>query len=409
MSRCACRCRNGWGNSGVGRTQSGGVCLITSSYPSPAEATRGAFVEDIATGLSARFPVTVVVPLVYPDDPVRESRRGIPVVRFPFGSGGKLLKTYGHTPLLMMVRYMLAGVQAGARAAKGCRLVFAHWVVPTGVIGALVSRLTGRPLVLYAHGSDICVYAEKSLFYRLLTRWVLGRARFVFAVSRDIEARLTGRLGMPEEAVAVVSCGVDGGLFHPAESPLPTDKEPLRVLFVGDMVAAKGVVELVEAVLALLSRAVALELEMVGNGPLREELTGQVRRAGAEKAVRFVGTVPRSEVAERMRQVHVLVLPSHNEGTPLCVMEALTSGIPVVATAVGGIPDLVDEGESGLLIPPENREALSRALERLAVDRGFLARLTAGARKTGDRFFLDRRQREVCEILAALMDAPEAV
>jgi len=385
-----------------------GVCVVSSSYPSPTAPTRGAFVEDIALGLAADGPVAVVAPLIYPADPAHEDRKGIPVTRFAFGSKGRLLKEYGGTPPWLMVRYMAAGLIATLRAARPTGCIFAHWVVPAGVIGAAAAVLSGRPLVLYAHGSDICVYAERSAGYRALTRWVLGRSRHVFAASRDIEDRLTGRFGVPPERVSVVPCGVDTAIFHPAPDDADASADaasggPVRLLFVGDMVPPKGVAELVTAVLRLRARGAAVTLELVGDGPLRAELAQRVAEAGEAESIHFLGTVARPAVADRIRAAHCLVLPSHNEGTPVSVMEALTCGVPVVASRVGGIPDLVEDGADGLLVPPGDPDALAAALSRLADEPGLLARLERGAAATGGRFSLDRRRREVVRILADVL------
>lgn len=389
-----------------------GVCLVSSSYPSPAAPTRGAFVEDIALGLLAGGPVAVVAPLIYPSDPAREDRKGIPVARFAFGSKGRLLKEYGGTPPWLMVRYMAAGLLATLRAARPAGCVFAHWVVPAGVIGAAAAVLTGKPLVLYAHGSDICVYAERSPAYRALTRRVLGRARHVFAASRDIADRLTGRLGVPPERVSVVPCGVDTAVFHPPDAPPAPfgspSGEPLRLLFVGDMVPAKGVDGLVDAVLRLRADGLAVTLDLLGDGPLRAALEGRARDAGAGDAVRFHGAVPRARVAERMRTAHALVLPSRNEGTPVSVMEALTCAVPVVATRVGGIPDLVTDGENGLLVSPADGAVLEAALARLVAEPGLWDRLERGAAATGERFALEHRRREVVRTFAEVLGGPPA-
>jgi glycosyltransferase involved in cell wall biosynthesis len=374
-----------------------GVCLLSSSYPSPASPTRGAFVEDIALGLAEAMPVAVVAPLIYPTDPAREERKGIPVRRFAFGSEGKLLKEFGGTPAWLMVRYMVAGFLAVLPGARRHGAVFAHWVLPAGVIGAAAAFVARRPLLLYAHGSDICVYAERSALYRALTLRVLGRARHVFAASRDLQARLTGRFGLPPERVSVVPCGVETEIFYPAPEGAPADG-PARLLFVGDLVGPKGVTELVEAVGQVRANGVPLTLDVVGDGPLRDEL-----EAKAGEGVTFHGTLPRPAVAERMRGADCLVLPSHNEGTPVSVMEALTCGIPVVASRVGGIPDLVADEENGLLTPPADVPALAEALGRLAGDAAFRERLTAAARKTGTRFSLAARRAEVLAVVRGIL------
>jgi len=375
----------------------GGVLLLSSSYPSPTARTRGAFVEDIAHGLRERWPVTAVAPLIYPDDPRAETRNGIPVTRFEFGSRGVLLKEYGGTPILLMLRYMFRGLLATIGQARRQRVIFAHWVVPAGVIGAAASWLTGRPLAVYAHGSDINVYADKSALYRALTRFVLRRARHVFAVSEPIRERLATRWGVPQERLSLIPCGVDTATFFPAEAP---PEGPPRVIFVGDLVPAKGVPELVEAALALAAEGLDFTLEIIGDGPLRESLAGRVEEAGVNTAVSLSGPLPRGEVAARMRAAHLLVLPSHNEGTPVCVMEALSSGTPVIATRVGGIPDLVEHDTDGVLVPARDVPVLTHALRRLICHPEELARLRDGAVQVGERFSLIHRRAEVTEALA---------
>ncbi len=378
------------------------VCVLSSSYPSPAAPARGAFVEDIALGLSVSAKVTVVAPLIYPEDPKREDRGGVQVVRFGFGSSGKLLKEFGGTPMFLMMRYMVSGVFACLRAARG-GVIFAHWVVPAGVIGAACSFMTRRPLVLYAHGSDICVYAEKSTLYRTLTRWVLGRASGVFAVSQEIETRLIERFNVPASSIHRVACGVDIQVFHAPKKALAHKRGPVRFLFVGDMVPAKGVPELIEATTTLLEAGHALTLDMVGDGPLREPLAAQVEKAGVATSIHFHGALSRAHVAEHMRGSNCLILPSHNEGTPVCIMEALTSGTPVIATRVGGIPDLITEEENGLLIASKDVGALTASMMRLIDDRPLLTTLTRSARTTGDRFSLPARVAEVRRGLAAMV------
>ncbi|MDH4229026.1 MAG: glycosyltransferase [Nitrospirota bacterium] len=388
------------GHEGGGQPVKWGVCLLSSSYPSPQAPTRGAFVEDIAKGVYSRWPVSVVAPRIYPQDPVAEVRNSLAIKRFSFGSRGVLLKEYGHTPLWLMLRYMLSGVLSCLRVSRGHQLIFAHWVVPAGVIGAVVSWLTGKPLAVYAHGSDINVYADKSALYRLLTRLVLGRARHVFAVSREIHERLEHRWSVPPERLSLIPCGIDTRMFFPAESQSELVSPP-RFLFVGDLVPAKGVPELVDAALELWREGMVFRLDVVGDGPLRQEFTARLAEMGADKIITFHGPLPRTEVARLMRRNHCLVLPSHNEGTPLCVMEALSSGIPVLASRVGGIPDLVRDGVDGLLVPPRDVSALSAALHRLASEEGLMKSMGDAARTTGERFSLERRRDQVCQALAA--------
>jgi glycosyltransferase involved in cell wall biosynthesis len=210
---------------------------------------------------------------------------------------------------------------------------------------------------------------------------------------------------VPEARISVVPCGVDPAVFVPGSAREGAGEEPLHFLFVGDLVPAKGVAELVDAALRVLDHGVVARFTLVGDGPLRETLAAQVEARGHGEAIRLTGPLPRAEVAERVKQAGCLVLASHTEGTPVCIMEALTVGIPVIASRVGGIPDQVSEGENGLLIPPEDVPALADAMTRLVTDNELRSRLRKGAGATGDRFSLARRRGEVRQALDRWMPA----
>ena len=239
-------------------------------------------------------------------------------------------------------------------------VVLGSWAYPDGFAAVIAARILGVPAVVKLHGSDINVIA-KLPGPRRLTAWALPRAARVVAVSKPLVEEVVA-LGVARERVAIVMNGVDGELFRPrdraaarAELGLPPNG-PLAV-YVGNLKPEKGVLDLVAAWDLVAPHAPDATLAIVGGGPLRGDVAG---RAGA--TVRVVGPQPLERVPLWMAAADIVVLPSHTEGTPNVVLEALASGRRVVATSVGGVPDLITSRELGVLVPAKTPEALADAL-----------------------------------------------
>jgi len=246
-------------------------------------------------------------------------------------------------------------------------MVHAHFAYPDGVGVALAARALRLPYVITVHGSDINVYAtQRPLCWQI--RWALTGAEGVIAVSRDLETKV-GRLtqGAVNRLKYIPCAGFDPAVFFP-RSPmkyragLVESRDARIVVFVGQLVPIKGVDLLVEAWDRLCRRGGigdADRLVIIGDGKCRADLEHRVNAAGISARVRFLGAIPQDEVSRWLAAASLLCLPSHNEGTPNVVVEALASGIPVVATRVGGVPEIVLDGVNGLLLPPGDSGALA--------------------------------------------------
>ncbi len=238
-------------------------------------------------------------------------------------------------------------------------VVLGSWAYPDGFAAVIAARLLGVPCVVKLHGSDINVMA-KLPGPRRQTAWALSRAARVVAVSRALADEVAA-LGVPRDRIAIVMNGVDPELFHvrdraAARSELGLPGGPLA-LCVANLKPEKGVLDLARAWDRVARDLPDARLAIVGGGPLRAEL-----EAALPPSATLVGAQPLPKVATWMAACDVLVLPSHIEGTPNVVLEALASARPVVATRVGGIPDAVPEGRAGLLVPPRDAGELARAL-----------------------------------------------
>jgi len=196
-----------------------------------------------------------------------------------------------------------------------------------------------------------------------LTRWIWRRANRVVAVCESL-GRLT-QCTCPGLAYSVVPNGVDLKLFHPRLAGAG-GTGPIRCLAVARLVERKGLGELIRA-FSLLQRG-RFELEIVGDGPDERVLRELASRLGVAREIRFSGSLDRVAVAERYRQADLFTLPSAAEAFGNVFAEALASGLPIVGSTVGGIPELVEPGVNGILVTPGDPVALSRAIHYLAED-----------------------------------------
>ena len=243
-------------------------------------------------------------------------------------------------------------------------VVLASWAYPDGFAAVVLARMLGVPAVVKTHGSDIHHNARIPGPRRQL-RWALPRAARVVAVSRGLADEVAA-LGVPRDRIALVLNGVDRELFRPrdrdaARTALGLPVEARIVLYVGTLKPSKGILDLIAAFEMLAARRADAHLVVVGEGELRarvDELAARVPR------MHVLGGRPLAEVPTLMAACDVLALASWNEGTPNVVMEALASGRRVVATDVGGVPDLLPDRVLGDLVPPRDPAALAAALER---------------------------------------------
>lgn len=177
----------------------------------------------------------------------------------------------------------------------------------------------------------------------------------------------------------VVHCGIDPAVFEPTARPPAAQ---LTILSVGRLVPEKGPDLMVDAVAQLRERNVDVRLTLVGDGPRRRALEHRIRALGLTDVVHLAGAVASDEMVDWYRRSDVFCLPSFAEGVPVVLMEAMSSGLPVVTTRIAGIPELVEDGESGIVVAPGRADLIADALERLAKDPQLRQDLAEGGRRS---------------------------
>jgi glycosyltransferase involved in cell wall biosynthesis len=270
---------------------------------------------------------------------------------------------------LLVPGYLASGVAAAARLGRARRydVVHVHWAVPHGLAGWAAARAGRRAaLVTTFYGAEIRWAEKRFPPARAFLRWYCRRSRLV-AISESTRAMIAPYAG--DQPIEVIPYGVP---LPPAEEIPPVQTaDPPRILFVGRLVARKGVDRLLEALAGL--RVRPWRLEIVGFGPERDPLERRAAELGIADRVEFLGRVTSAELVAAYRRAACFVLPAtlderaDTEGLGVVLLEAMSYGVPVVATRRGGIVDVVDDGKTGILVE-DDPGALADAIAPLLED-----------------------------------------
>jgi len=358
------------------------VLVLSQTFPSAAEPTRGVFIHERIRRLAERCDLAVVAPVPwFPFNRwIRRAQSTLPAMETVGG-----LTVY-HPRVFSVPRYgkFLDGALyalclwpflARLRRRFAFDVIDAHFEYPDAVAGALLGRLLGRPVVVTLRGK--LIRAATYRLHRPQLRWMLRTASRVVAVS-DYLKRAAVALGTPGDRVRVIRNGVDRARFSPMDRAearrlcgLPADRPIL--LTVAGIEAHKGQHTVVEALPDLLRQQPDLLYVMVGAGhkgdSFARDLRASVERLGVGEHVRFVGTRPHAELRPWFAAADLFVLLTKSEGWPNVILESLACGLPVVATRVGGVPEIARDGQDGILVPYQDVPAFRDAvLKGLAAD-----------------------------------------
>jgi glycosyltransferase involved in cell wall biosynthesis len=378
------------------------ILTVSLGYPKyPGEET-APFMDGIVRGLAARgHEIDVVLPH-HPEfrqpsgDGVRFfPYRYSPSPRFsPWGFGStfnpRSTIRWEVAPLLPVVAVALSRCIRRRLSVDQYDVLHAHWVVPNAWLSSSLARRHDVPLVVTLHGTDVAMAERYRMLGRLAGR-TLEIADAVTATSDDLRRRSIA-LGARESRATTIYMGVDTERFSPRPPDsalrrlLGADDGTLLVVSVGRLASVKGFEYLIDAASELYGAAVAI----VGDGELRSELERRVSQSPA--SVALAGSMPHDRIGDVMSAADVVVVPSvidragRVDATTSTLLEAMACGRPVVASSVGGIPEIVTHGYNGLLVPPKDSQALAAAIKRLQND----ATLRRDLALRGREFAVDR-------------------
>lgn len=319
--------------------------------------------------------------------------------RRPVGNGYRLIEvgprgrraSGGHP--LGWIAFTLAGAARALTGPWAARVDVsaAFLTLPAGAAAAALRAARRVPYVISLQGGDVPGFypAEYGRYHRAtapIIRAIWRRAAALVANSHGLRD-LALAAGAPD--VAVIPNGVDLSLFKPRARRPPG--EAVRLLYVGRFARQKGLDDLLRAFAHASEDATRpAVLDLVGDGPERHHLARLVRDMALEGRVRFSPWMPREDLVERYQAADLFVFPSLAEGMPNAAMEAMACGLPVIGTRVAGTEELVQDGVSGLLVPPGDVEGLGKGLATLIEDGPLRQRMGEGARAMAEGFGCDR-------------------
>lgn len=343
------------------------ICLVTSSFPRYKGDYSGYFIYEQALALSSKHEVHII----YPSNLALPDGRNEPFYRHPLPYPFKTypLAQVSGLDLLNILKLLVAMAREirHVRREYEIDLFYAFWTIPSAFMCSLLCGKT--PYLAGLMGSDVRVFGKGGIAKPFIKR-AIKRASRIVALSSDLKREAVA-LGAKEGEVSVIPSGVDISMYK------PRDKQALRarlglpggliLLYVGSLFRLKRVDRIIKAS-ANLGKDFNFHVVIVGDGPERQELESMTRRLGMRNVL-FKGRVPHEDVPLYTAASDIFLLLSETEGLPSCVQEAMASGNPVIASNVGGLPDMVIDGVTGYLVEDEKdvEESLTRFMSSPAL------------------------------------------
>ena len=371
------------------------LLILTSSFPRGPEDETCGYIRDFARSLSSEFNVRVLAPpeakaLVWPPDAFKLMRSWSMLGALePFQGSRDLNDRSRRNPFTKLV-LMLSLLSFSLRAlvlAREADAICSHWMVPCGFIGSVLARILRKPHIVLEHSGGLHLL-RRIRGGRWLARFIAGGTQRFVVVSSDLRSKLAALAPQLGDNIDVIPMGIF--IDEKRASPEDDMKEAVSgydrtILFIGRLTEIKGLEVLFRA-----ARGEDWRLLIAGDGPGRQHLqnlagmlkidacfTGQVDRSGRERLLALASAVV----------IPSIVLPDgRTEGTPVVCLESLAAGRPVIASRVGGVPEIITDGENGLLVEPGDPNALRETLKLVLSDRSIQQRLKSAARQSALRF-----------------------
>ena len=318
-----------------------------------------------------------VITSTYADLPRRENHDGVEIVRVR-----AMRRNAERSNSLEMITFIVSAslhsLRFGRRWKPDASVAF--FGIPGGPVGLVLKWLHATPYIVSLRGGDVPGHQPEQLAgYHRVTRRFIG---FIWRRAHDVVANSEGlreqaMTASPDVDISIIQNGVDAERFDPSSMARKTDESPARILFVGRVSYEKGLQYLLPALSELNT---AWRLTIVGHGPYADDVRAMSKSLGLEASIDWAGWVDREALPQFYRDADIFVFPSTDEGMPNTVLEAMASGLPVVATRIGGVEDLIEDGRNGILVPPADKDALQQALAAILYDKAKWTTLGKAAR-----------------------------
>ncbi len=353
------------------------ILFLTNAYPDFESSCRGIFIKKMILGLKeAGYSVSVVTPKIFKGSPFVENQQGIKIYRFPFFSGNRLLAEYENIPYLRMIFYCLTGFFFAFFVAlkERCQLIHAHWAIPTGLIGAFVKLILGKPLLVTVHGGDYRMAMRGSIFLRRSFLFVCKQAKRLTCVSEVLRKDLE-KIGIPKEKISTFPMGIDNSFLRVGKE---REEEPkgafLTILSNRKLLPIYNVSLLIKAIPMVVREEPQTRFLLAGDGPDRQFLERRTRDLNVESSVQFLGWVLHEKMSDLLSKSDIYVSTSLDDGTSVSLLEAMASGAFPIVTDIASNREWVVNGKNGFLVSVEDERMLARRIIEAIRNRELLRR-----------------------------------
>jgi len=401
------------------------ILCPTYWYPEHAADIHATYVHDINRHLVMRGHRVRVVTPGGSGQAAREQFDGVEVVRFPFAlpedlQYGKVAQGLARRPwqqllrMMTMSRYLVAQREWAIREGRdfGADVIHAHWAIPTGPAAIAAARRLGVPSVITMHGGDVYVNKEQGYdfptrwYVKPVLRWTLAHASALSAITDDCRHHAL-RAGAADDKIHIILNGADLKRFSPGAAHAAGRNYGEQAVFAcRQLIPRKGIRFLIEAVAKLKDAFPAMRLVIAGDGFERPDLERLASSLGIGDRTTFLGWVPNAELPPYYRSAAISVIPSLEEGFGIPAAEAMGCEIPVIASDAGGLPEVVTDGMTGLVVPKGDADALAQAIARLLGDPGLRERFgKAGREDALKRFSWDIAARRFEQLYISCLES----
>jgi glycosyltransferase involved in cell wall biosynthesis len=397
------------------------ILIITSSYPIKKGEIQGIFIQKQVNCLVKRgLKITILTPYVV-GSKFFEIHENIKVYRFPYffplslhylSTTGGLYFGYkkpiiGKIQMLLYIISLIISTGIIIRK-EHINLIHSHWVIPQGIAGTIWKIITGIPHITTAHVLDLTI-SDRIPFLKKIIFWILSYADGASVNSTYTHNKMLN-LSPKNFPIAVIPMGMDESRISISKEKREYSKKEFTILFVGRLIEWKGVDTLILAASYLIENNMNIHLNIVGTGPEEKKLKDMVHSLHLKDRIIFKGRISDEKLCQEYNNASVFVLPSRPyreiimEGLGVVLLEAMASGVPVIGSNVGGIPDIITDRVNGLLVPPGNPNALSAAIILIMQNPDMAKKFSLEGLKTvNDRFSWDKISNQFIELYNGIL------
>ncbi|MBI2653351.1 glycosyltransferase family 4 protein [Candidatus Woesearchaeota archaeon] len=374
------------------------VLVLTSTFPRWKNDSTPSFVFTLSNFSARKYKMTILAPHAY-KSAKNEKLDNLHVKRFKYFFPEKYQKiAYGAGIIPNVKKSFLAKMQIPGFLAsqignanniikkEKINLVHAHWIIPQGLIGAILKKKYRIPLIVTIHGSDL--FPLKNKLFKKLQKFVVNNADFITVNSKTAEKELISRFPHVKNKVKIIPMGIDTNLFKPknVKNKYQKYKNNKILLFAGRINEQKGIEYLIKAMQEVVSKIKNAKLLIIGNGEHRKNLEKLAAGLNLTNSVEFLGFKSHKELADYYNLADVFVLPSvtskiGTEAFGLVLVEAMASGTCVIGSSSGGIKDIINNGKNGLIFQEKNSKELTDKIIKMLTNEKLRNRLSRNGLK----------------------------